>query len=94
MIAWLRENPSPTNELYGANLRDLHKIYGGLGGFEGVLTELEDCPAGSRAATIDEVERRYMVRNLKLMIPEFVRCAKDMPRSIRYSPVPTFSQTM
>jgi len=79
LIAWLKRNPSPVNDLYGANLRELDKIYGGLNAFEQVLTELEDCPSGSRAAAIPDIDRRYMIRNLNLMIPEFFRALRERP---------------
>ena len=79
LIAWLKRSPNQVNDQYGANLCELDRIYGGLSGFEQILTELEDCPATSRAASIADVDRRSMLRNLKVMIPEFFRALREGP---------------
>jgi hypothetical protein len=85
LVNWLAENPGPINELYGANLSALHKLYGNLRNLEQILAELEDCPPGSLASTVDDIARRSAIRNLRIMIPEFFR-------SLRARPSPLYMQ--
>lgn len=82
LVAWLAQNPNPVNEMYGSNLRELYKLYGNLQDLDQVLTDLEDCPLGSRAATMNAAARRYARRNMKLMIPEFFRFLRQRPASL------------
>jgi hypothetical protein len=76
---WLAENPNEVNELYGSNLRSLRELYGDLNDLEQILTEIQECPPDSIASTMDDIGRRYAIRNMRLMIPEYFRSLRVRP---------------
>jgi hypothetical protein len=82
LVAWLARNPNLVNEMYGTNIKELHKLYGGLRELERILTELEDCASGSRAATMDVADRRCLIKNMRIMIPEFFRSLRQKPADL------------
>jgi len=79
LVAWLAQNPTPVNEMYGGNIKELGQLYGNLQDLERILTDLENCPSGSRAATLDAASRRYAIRDMRIMIPEFFRSLRQQP---------------
>jgi hypothetical protein len=79
LVRWLVEHCSPVNDMYGANIKALHELYGGLDDMDRIMTELDDCPPGSRAEAMDAVDRREAKKNIRIMIPEFFRALQTKP---------------
>jgi hypothetical protein len=82
LVAWLARNPTPVNEKYGTDIRELQKLYRNLRDLEQILTELEDSPPGSRAAKMDAANRRRAITNMRIMIPEFFRSLRKKPADL------------
>ncbi len=57
----------PEGNFWRGCIEELHELYGGLEDIESILTELEECPPGSRAATLTGNIRA----SVKVCIPEF-----------------------
>lgn len=53
------------------NIDELYSIYGGLSDVERVLTELDECPANSRAAALGKTACAITLSTLRVAIPEF-----------------------
>jgi len=57
-------------QLFGF-LDSLRELYGSLSDFERVLTELIECPAGSRAESLTQMQRGNTRGAIEVLVPEF-----------------------
>ncbi len=67
---WICRNKPPNHD-YRIHMDQLRELYGGLGNIEQVLTDLDECPPGSQAATLPGPIRANLFRDLRLSIREF-----------------------
>ncbi len=72
---WVRENEFGWRGFIEA----LHEQYGGLTGFEQVLTELHERPSGSRAAALSKMSCGNTLGALRVAIPEFFHSVSRTP---------------
>ncbi len=73
---WILHN-KPEDYIWRNCIEELHEVYGGLEDLESILTELDECPPGSRAATFRDVgSKRGTVR---FCIPEFFTSLRQRP---------------
>lgn len=68
LFEWISHNLSEGN-LWRNYLEELHKLYDTFEDIESILTELDECPPGSRAATL--IGRMNIRAAVKVCIPEF-----------------------
>ena len=71
---WISAN-IPEGNFWRACIEELHQVYCGLDDLESILTELEECPPGSRAATLTGNVRA----SVKVCIPEFFNGLREQP---------------
>src|SRR5579862_2758944 len=67
---WVLDN-RPTNYVWRGCVEELYKLYGGFQDLESILTELDECPPGSRAATLNSTGNRNCRGAVRVCLPEF-----------------------
>jgi len=67
---WVHHNRPPEHS-YRIHVGQLQDIYGGLGDIEMILTDLDECRPGSRAASLERPIRGFLLGDLRLSIREF-----------------------
>jgi hypothetical protein len=75
---WVHKN-WPEGASWRGYIEELHRLYGGLADLEGTLTELDDCPSGSRAATLTKDHRANMGGAVRFCISEFFDSIRQRP---------------
>ena len=64
---WARQN----NFVWRGHIDELHELYDGLADLEKILTELNERPADSRAATLTQTHCGSIIGALRVAIQEF-----------------------
>src|SRR5258708_3558095 len=75
LLEWARQSDLDWRGFIDA----LNELYEGLTDLERILTELHECPSGSRAATLSKMQCGNTLGALEVAIPEFVYSLRQKP---------------
>lgn len=75
---WIRRT-KPENHDDRIHIDQLDQLYGGLGKLEEILTDLDECPPGSRAAALPHHIRPYLLPSVQNSIREFFNDLRQAP---------------
>jgi hypothetical protein len=78
LLEWAQQT-NDNSELHGAGIRDLFDLYGSLDNLEQILSELDECPAGSRVASLTPAQRGLFDVHVRLGISEVFRSLRRKP---------------
>lgn len=78
LFDWIK-NKKPEHDFYRGCVELAHEIYGGLGDLEHVLTDLDERPPASPAATLSASQCINIRQALLISIPEFFKDLRQAP---------------
>lgn len=78
---WIHREKS-ANHKFRVHIDQLHELYGGLGDIEDILTALNQCLPGSRAATLQGPIRGNIRGDFRLSIREFFNALREKPAAL------------
>jgi hypothetical protein len=78
LLEWVSKE-WPSDHDYRNLLEQMADLYGGLGNIEQVLTDLDECLPGSRAATLEGPVRANLRANIRFVMREYFNCIRNTP---------------
>jgi hypothetical protein len=76
LFNWVSRN-RPEDYFLRVSLEKLKVLYPDLTDLEQILTELDECPENSRAASLTNVERASLAGNFRYSVPEFFNALRQ-----------------